>query len=160
MDFKELLKQFDHLPKFPDGRINYSNADTAVVLNCFVKFGDEILLLKRSDKVNAYKGKWNSIGGYLDEPVSLRKKVLEELREELGIITNIKSLSTAEPHTLVDKAINKTWIIFPVLVELSKKPEITLDWEHTDFVWIKPEQINDYDVVPDVPFLLKRVLKR
>ena len=45
-----ILKEFDRLPKFPDGRIDYSNSDKAPVLTCFVRFEDEILLLKRSEE--------------------------------------------------------------------------------------------------------------
>ena len=49
---------------------------------CFVRYNDEILLLKRSDKVWTYKGKWNVVAGYLDEIKPLREKALEELREK------------------------------------------------------------------------------
>jgi len=64
----KLLKEFSKkLPKFEDGRINYSCSDEAPVITIFVRYKDKILLLKRSDKVAAYKGKWNTIAGYLDE---------------------------------------------------------------------------------------------
>ncbi len=52
---EKILQEFsEKLPKFPDGRIDYSGSDKAPVLTCFVKFGDKILLLKRSDKVRTY----------------------------------------------------------------------------------------------------------
>ena len=43
--------------------------------------------------------------------------------------------------------IKKTWVVHPILIELNKKPEVKLDWEHTEFKWIKPEQIKDFDRV-------------
>ena len=37
---KELAEK---LPRFPDGRIDYSHSDVALVVTCFVKFQDKIL---------------------------------------------------------------------------------------------------------------------
>ena len=82
---KKTLKQFESLPRFPDGRINYKDSKKAAVLTCFVKFKDKILLLKRSDYVWTYKGKWNTVAGYIDEDKPLKEKVLEELREEIDV---------------------------------------------------------------------------
>ena len=76
------------LPHFPDGRINYSSSRTAPVINVVVKHKDKILLLKRSDKVSTYKGKWQTVAGYLDEVKPIKEKVLEELKEEIGVFDN------------------------------------------------------------------------
>ncbi|MBI2106215.1 NUDIX domain-containing protein [Candidatus Woesearchaeota archaeon] len=156
-----LLKEFsERLPKFKDGRIDYSNSDKAPVVTIFVKFGDKILLLKRSDKVATYKGKWNTIAGYLDEIKSIKDKILEELREEIGVNEkNIKFIEIKNSYKLVDNKINKTWIVHPVLVELKEKPEIKLDWEHTEFRWINYRDLKNYDIVTDLDKTLDIVLK-
>ena len=159
-DFTMLINDFSRkLDKLPDGRVNYANSNKAPVLACFVRFKNDILILKRSDKVSAYKGKWNCIGGYLDEIKPVRKKVLEELREELGILQeDIKNIKIAKPVEIQDDNIDKTWISFIVLVELTRKPEIKLDWEHTDFKWIKPDEIKNYDIVYKLDESLKKAL--
>src|SRR5436309_6273284 len=91
------------LPRFPDGRIDYTHATVAPVILCFVQWQDKILLLKRSEKVLSYKNKWNTVGGYLDELKTLRQFALDELREELGISeTTIKDLVFVEPHEHAD----------------------------------------------------------
>jgi hypothetical protein len=51
----------------------------------------------------------------------------------------ISDIKYGDSHTIVDKDINKTWIIHPILVSLNKKPEIVIDWEHTEFAWIDPK---------------------
>ena len=79
---KKLSRKLSH---FPDGRINYSHAKIAPVINCTIVCKGKILLLMRSRKVRRYRGKWNTIGGYLDELKSARQKAVEEIREELGI---------------------------------------------------------------------------
>ena len=158
--YSELLNKFDKiLPHFDDGRINYTGAKEAPVINCFIKFQNEILLLKRSEKVSSYQGKWNSIGGFIDEAVSLENKAITEAKEELGITEeNIKSIQTGKRIDFYDKDIDITWYIFPVLIELKAKPEIKLDWEHTDFVWINPEDLNKYDTVSDLENILKALI--
>ncbi len=149
----------DRLPKFNDGRINYANAGKAPVINVFIECGGEILLLKRSDKVRAYQGKWNSLGGYLDEVKPLRQKVLEELQEELGITESmIQSIDFGEPFEFIDSDIKKTWIIHPALAHLKEKPHIKLDWEHTEYRWIKPEELINFETVSKLDQTLKKVL--
>ena len=157
---EKVLQEFsEKLPKFEDGRIDYSTSDKAPVLNCFVKFENQVLILRRGDKVRAYRGLWNSIGGYLDEFCLLEEKVLEELREELGIMPDlIFQMKTGNPFEFNDKDIQKIWLIFPILVELKSKPEIKLDWEHTDFRWIFPEDLKSFDIMPGLERILASVL--
>ena len=154
-----ILKEFDRLPKFPDGRKDYSNSDKAPVLTCFVRFEDEILLLKRSERVRTHKGIWHTVAGYIDEPKPIRQKALEELEEELDIHSEVVSGFTAgEPYEFFDEGAKKSWIVHPVLVELKNKPVMTLDWEHTEFKWISPNEVSGYDTVPKLDESLKRVL--
>ena len=137
------------LPKFPDGRIDYSNSDTAPVIRVFLKYKDKILLLKRSEKVRTYQKKWNAVAGYLDETKPIKKKVLEEIKEELEVAEdNILSVHIRKPFKFTDKIIKKTWIVHPILVKLRNKPDIKLDWEHTEYKWIKPEELEKFDTVP------------
>ena len=156
------VKEFyNKLPKFPDGRINYANSDIAPVITCIVRFGDKILLLKRSNNVSTYKGKWQVVAGYLDEVRPLKEKVLEELREEIGITEKqIKKIKYGKILEFHDKDIGKTWIVNPVLAELKEKPQIKIDFEHTEYRWIKPEQIEKFDIVPNLKESVRRVLNK
>lgn len=147
------------LPRFPDGRLDYSKSDIAPVITVFIKYKDKILLLKRSEKVSTYRGKWNTVAGYIDEIKPLEKKVLEELREELGIERgNILSMHIAGHFEFADPKIGKTWIVTPVLVEI-REPKIALDWEHTEYVWIRPEELKNFDTVPNLDKSLEKALE-
>jgi 8-oxo-dGTP pyrophosphatase MutT (NUDIX family) len=139
------------LPRTSDGRIDYTNAERAAVLTIFIKHDNKILLLKRSHQVLTYKGKWNTVAGYLDEIVPIHKKIYEELHEELNIQKNdICTIQLGSNFEFVDHSIHRTWIVFPVLVTLRQRPDIDLDWEHTDYQWIDPEKIDDYETVPNI----------
>ena len=155
------IKEFaEKLPKFQDGRIDYSNSNIAPVITVFVKYEDEILLLKRSDKVRVYQGKWNAVAGYLDELKPINEKVLEEIKEELGIVRySVLLFRIGKSYKFTDFEVNKTWIVFPILVELKYKPDIKLDWEHTEYRWIKPEELREFNVVSDLDKSWENIFK-
>jgi 8-oxo-dGTP pyrophosphatase MutT (NUDIX family) len=150
IDIARLLQDFSaRLPHFPDGRIDYSKSDQAPVLTCFICWNGKILLLKRSDRVGNYRSLWNSVAGYIDEPVPLEKKIYEELREELGISEDmVCAIRIGNTYEFYDQGIDRTWIIVPCLATLQTEPTIRLDWEHTDFRWIAPEELSGFPIVP------------
>jgi len=156
----EMISEFaEKLPIFPDGRINYTNSDTSLVLTVFIKYKDKILILKRSNRVGNYPGKWNTVTGYLDETKPLIEKIMDEIQEEIGIKKdNILSHSLGEIFKFRDQKAKKTWIVHPAKVELKKKPDIKLDWEHTEYKWIKPEELKKFDTVPRLDLSLKKGL--
>ncbi len=154
---EEILKEFSHLPRFEDGRINYSSSHKAPVLICFVKHGGDILFLKRSEKVYAYRGLWSTVAGFIDSNKKISDKVMEELEEELDIRTNnISSMHFGEHYLFHDPP--KTWIRYPILVTVKEKPVITLDWEHIEYRWVKPNEITHYKTPPGTEECLERVL--
>ena len=102
---------------------------------------------------------WNTVAGYLDEVKPVREKVFEEMREEVGVgEESISSIHFGRPCRFTDERMGKTWIVYPVLVELKEKPEIRLDWEHTGYTWIKPEELKDFDAVPNLDRSLGNIL--
>ncbi len=155
-----ILKDFqENLPKFSDGRIDYSESKIALSLSCFVKFDGKILLLKRSDKVSFYKNVWNSVAGYIDDLSSIENKIYEELREEVQISPSmIKKMSFGQIYEFNDDNISRSWIILPVLIDLNFNPKIEIDWEHTEYKWIDPSEIDDYETVPNLEITMSRLI--
>lgn len=153
------LDEFEGLPRFPDGRIDYSHADKAPVLTCFVTYQDKILLLKRSAKVRTYQSKWCAVAGYLDEAKPLEEKALQELKEELGIQPAwVERLVMGEPYEFQDEQHKKTWRVHPMLAVMKAPIALEIDWEHTDFKWIDPARLSEFDTVPMLAESLKRAL--
>lgn len=140
----EIVKEcFEEFPHFPDGRIDYSKAGKAPTIITFLKHLDEILLLKRSDEVGTYRNEWSVVAGYLDELKTVGKKALEEVEEETGIGEgSVSSIKIGECFEFYDG--ERTWIPHPILIELEEKPEVELDWEHTDYKWVEKEKVKDY----------------
>ncbi len=136
------------LPHFDDGRIDYTNAVTSPVINCFIKHDDKILLLKRSNKVSFLKNKWHVIAGFLDEDRPIEDKIHEELYEELGFSKEqIKSIKLGMP--IIDKQFNREWIVYPAFIEVNSD-KIQLDWEHEEYKWITMQELHEYELLPNV----------
>lgn len=157
-DVNQILKEFSSLTRFDDGRINYAGSARAAVVVCFVKVGAEILMLKRSERVSTYRGKWQTVAGYIDELKLLKEKVLEELCEEIGLSEKqIQSFVVGNFFEYHDVELGRTWIVYPALVILNKKPKIELDFEHTDFCWIQPKAMKTLDIVPNAEIAWEKV---
>lgn len=67
------------LPRFPDGRIDYSHSRVALVVNCIVRHGDKILLVRRSGLVAHHGHRWGCVTGFIDRFTSLESLVDCEL---------------------------------------------------------------------------------
>ncbi len=140
------------------GQIDYSKARWAPVINCVVKYKNKILLVQRSKELNLYPGYWNGISGFLDDHRSLKEKVIDELREELGIrAQSIKSIRVAQVFDQEAPKYKKTWIVHPVLIEV-KTDKIILDWEAQGYRWVSPAQAKRMKLLPGFKEVLKRTL--
>ncbi len=133
------------LPHFEDGRIDYSNAERPLAVVVFLKHGEEILILKRSEKVDACPQKWGLVSGYLDELEPIIKMGLKEIKEETGIEKDkILSIEKKGRYEWQSKKENKEYTSFLLLAELKEKPEIELSWEHEKYKWVKLKQAEKY----------------
>ncbi len=150
INYLELLHKFNReLPHFPDGRIDYTNAKEALTVLVFVIFENELFLGKRSEKVRAHQGKWDVIAGYFDEMVTPEQKALIELKEETGIEEKyVMGIHAEELFSNPDpEDPSRVWYDIPVFITLQKKPEVKLDFEHTEHAWVPFEEIENYDIV-------------
>lgn len=150
---------FKVLPKMATGEIDYSSAKTAVVVTVFVMHKQKVLIVKRSRKVSGYKGKWNAISGYVDEMRPIREIALKEISEEVRINkSNVLKVKPGKVYSFRDAKEKMKWVVCPYLVETKRKPRIILDWENTDYKWISPKEISNFDIVPNLDRSLGNIL--
>jgi 8-oxo-dGTP pyrophosphatase MutT (NUDIX family) len=128
------------------------------VVTCFLKTGEKILLVKRSEKVGTYKGKWSGISGYLDEG-DADKQAFKEIKEETNLSLNdIELIKKGELMEVLDEAKGIKWIVYPYLFEVKHPEKIRLDWENTEMKWVTPQEIIFYPTVPKLKEALEKVL--
>jgi len=130
------------------------------IVTSFIKNGDRILILKRSDKVKSMKCLWAGVSGIIEEndttPLARAKT---EILEETGINEEEIELLKANERIKIKAAQykNHEWNIFPFLFK-TKNPEIKLNWENSEFKWVEPNEIKNYETVPELEKILFSLL--
>ncbi len=140
----DLVKEkYEELPSLDDGRIDYREANTIPTVTSFVYHDGEVLLLKRGESVSKFKNSWSVVTGYFDRLVPVEEIAFNELVEETGI-----SLSSVSSVKLGDRVkfwgMDCFWVTFPVLFGFNDRPEVSLNWEHTDYKWIDFQNLSDW----------------
>jgi 8-oxo-dGTP diphosphatase len=133
------------------------------VVTCFLlrrgAAGDEILLLRRSQQVGTYRGRWAGVSGYLEEADPLAQ-AYREVEEEVGLAPDeVSLLRTGEPLEVVDAEAGRRWIVHPFLFEVGPDAEVRVDWEHTEARWVRPEDVFAFESVPQLAEALMRVYR-
>ena len=126
------------------------------VVTCFLIHNDSILILKRSDKVRTHKNKWAGVSGYIERGETDEVTALKEICEETGLTEeHIELVRKGEPIHVQDGP--QVWIVHPFLYKTSTD-KIIIDWEHTEFRWISPDELTNYDYVVFLDHALRAVI--
>jgi PncC family amidohydrolase len=151
----QILKDF--LTQYNSGKL-VGRLDEKHVVTCFLEHADKILILRRSSKVGTYQRKWAGISGYMEKEEL--EQAFAEISEETELYKNdLKLIKKGEPLEIIDKGLNRKWIVHPFLFHVKAPGKIRIDWEHTDIRWIKPSQLGKYETVPGLKKALSQVLK-
>ena len=121
-----------------------------------------LLILKRSDKVRTYKGLWGGIAGYVEEGEKPINTAYKEIFEEVGLKKeDVKLLNNISPIKFTDTYENKiyNWTIFPFLFNTYKKDKVQIDWEHTNYKWILPKDVEKFNTVPHFLDVVLKIIK-
>jgi predicted aconitase with swiveling domain/ADP-ribose pyrophosphatase YjhB (NUDIX family) len=131
------------------------NLEPVEVVTSILYHNGKILILKRSDKVSTYKGKWAGVSGYREdldpEPAAKR-----EIIEETGIV-DPRLIRTGGHMFLRDG--KRLWKIYLFLWEVDNE-NIKIDWEHTEYRWIDAEKIKNFDTVPGLDKAIRRLFNK
>jgi len=128
------------------------------VVTCFLESDNEILILRRSNKVGSYQGKWAGVSGYIDNTAD--EQAITEIREETDLSEeDIELTRRGETLTVKDERLSVMWTVYPYLFRIKDRSKIKLDWEHTDIRWIKPRELKNFNTVPKLKETLAQVLQ-
>jgi len=135
-----------------------SNLPEKHVVTCFLESDGEILLLRRSQKVGSYQGRWAGVSGYVETTPD--KQALTEISEETGLQPeDLQLLKKGKILTVEDEELGTRWLVHPYLFHINDRSKIRTDWEHLDSKWISPKDIVDFTTVPRLKEALDSVYR-
>lgn len=117
-----------------------------VSANAFIFKGEKILITKRSAERDHDPNKWECVSGRFNQNfTTVEEELLREISEELGKEIKIKIISPISLYHFyrsnrkTDEMVGINFICEYI------KGKIVLSDEHTEFKWITPKEIDNYD---------------
>lgn len=121
------------------------------VVTCLLENNGEILILRRSEEVGTYRELWGGVAGFVEDDEDPRETAIKEIKEEAGIekkdLLLVKKEDAIKFTDLYEDKLYE-WIVYPFLFHIKDRGKIQIDWEHTEFRWVKPSELKKYDTVP------------
>lgn len=129
------------------------------IVTAFIQNDERLLILKRSKRVKTMRGLWAGVSGIIEgdeEPLD-RAKI--EIFEETGMTEDKIDLVKAAKKMKVNSPQyeNHEWEIFPFLFDV-KTPQVRLNWENSEYKWIKRDELKNYSTVPSLERVLLNLL--
>ncbi|WP_158055270.1 NUDIX domain-containing protein [Halorussus halophilus] len=122
------------------------------VVTCFLRNRGEVLLLRRSEEVSTYRGKWGGVAGHAEGDPD--EAAHEEIEEETGLLSACSLVRTGEPFEFEDSDVRgadadegKHWVVHPYLFDCEERA-VETDWETAEFEWVAPAEILHRETVP------------
>lgn len=124
------------------------------VVTCFLECDARILILRRSEMVGSFQGRWAGVSGYVETTAD--EQTLIEIEEETGLRReDLELVRKGDPLEAEDEGIR--WIVHPYLFRIKEWNKVKIDWEHNKIRWIKPGDIDNYETVPMLKETLAQV---
>jgi len=125
----------------------------------FLESEDEILILQRSQHVSTSRGKWGGVSGNVEAGSTADEQALVEIEEETGLSRgDVALVRKGEPLQMYDERFDLMKVIHPYLFHIEDRSKISINWEHTQVRWVKPDDMGNYDTMHRLKETLSRVL--
>lgn len=134
------------------GSLGYDMEAKADVVSCAVMRNGKLLLLKRGPNVWTHRGIWGIVAGFVEPGEGPKETALKEVEEELGLQkAQFRLVKSGVPRTRVSEGI--TWTMHPFMFE-ADTDKVSIDWEHDEYRWIHPGDVQNYETVPGLENVL------
>ncbi|MGH2410287.1 MAG: NUDIX domain-containing protein, partial [Chloroflexota bacterium] len=128
------------------------------VVTAFLEHDGKILLLRRSDRVRTFQGRWAGVSGSIDPGRSPEQQARVEIFEETGLVdVDVRLAAAGEPLPVNDPDGARRWLVHPFRFRVLQPERIRLNWENAEARWIDPSDLGAYDTVPNLGKTWQRV---
>ncbi|SFS13083.1 Translation initiation factor 2B subunit, eIF-2B alpha/beta/delta family [Halomicrobium zhouii] len=122
------------------------------VVTVFLRNGGDVLLLRRSDAVGSYPGKWGGVAGHVADDegrdrspeAAARAEIAEETELDSGDVTLVRA---GDPFPVDDPERDDRWLVHPFLFECGSRA-VEPNEETTEYEWVPPTAILRRKTVP------------
>ena len=125
------------------------------VVTAILRNRGRILIVRRSAKVGTFRGKWSAISGHIEGREDPKHRAVVEVREETGIRA-IKFRAAGDPVLARDGA--TVYVVHPFLFDTPSR-RVRLDWENVEQRWVRPEELDRFEMVPRLVDVVAAVLR-
>jgi len=135
------------------GTVELPEVTLKPVVTAFLRNRGRVLIVKRSERVGTFRGRWSGISGFLEGAELPLRRARQEVREETGV--RAAKLVARGPviHTRHESVV---FAIHPFLFDVPSR-RVTLDWENVEARWVGPQDIAEYPTVPRLADVLASV---
>ena len=110
---------------------------------------NKLLLVRRADNDEWMAGKFALVGGTVEENEIPEETIIREAKEEVNL--------TLKKPKLVYSTIEETTFLYVFVSKVTSSDKIKLNDEHSGYVWINSNQIDEYDTVPNLKIMIKKI---
>lgn len=121
--------------------------DEVAVVTCFLRNRGEILLLRRSEEVGSYTGRWGGVAGHAEGNPDAAAR--QEIREETGIEDAVSLVRAGDPFPVEDAERGTRWIVYPYLFDCESR-SVTPNEETDTFAWVPAPDLLRRTTVPEL----------
>ncbi len=137
------------------GTVELPHVTAKPVVSAFLRNRGRYLVVRRSEKVGSFQGRWSAVSGYVEGDEDLRDRALQEIHEETRI-SQAKFVAQGSPVTT--RAGSTAFVVHPFLFDVGTRT-VTLDWENVESRWLTPEELDALETVPRLKDVLSSALR-
>lgn len=127
-----------------EGTVELPGVPERHVVSTFLEREGRILVVRRSERVGSFRGKWSGVSGYLEGDEDPEARARQEVEEETGL----RDLAlVARGRVVRSRGEGTVYTIHPFRFR-SAGGDVRLDWENVESRWVSPDELSALDGVP------------
>ncbi len=136
------------------GFLELPDVQARPVVSAILRNRGRILLVRRSEAVGSFRGKWSAVSGYLEGRERPKDRAVKEVREETGL-RDLVLRASGKP--VLARNESTIYVVHPFLFDVGSR-RVRLDWENREHRWVRPDEVRKYETVPRLGDVLASVL--
>src|SRR2546427_10709735 len=136
------------------GSLELPDVKARRVVTAILRNRGRILIVRRSEEVGSFRGKWSAISGHIEGREDPKHRAIVEVREETGLRA-ITFRASGNPVLARDGT--TIYVVHPFLFDTPDR-RVRLDWENIEMRWVRPEELDRFETVPRLVAVVAAVL--